>query len=110
MSRQFLEPDIACRDMAGVVGFELRNPSGRHSRPSGDRRLAREIGRMSPKVQEIAPQRFSHASLTLGNIAPVFVNRTSDPVVIEPVSTSNSLLPSSANALVKPCMPAFAAE
>src|SRR4051812_9026975 len=32
---------------------------------------------MSPKIQEIAPQRFRNASLTLGNIAPVFLNRTS---------------------------------
>jgi hypothetical protein len=43
----------------------------------GDQRLAREIGRMSPKIQKIAHQRFRNVSLTRGNVAPIFANRTS---------------------------------
>ena len=43
----------------------------------GDQRLVREIGRMSPKIQKIAPQRFRSVSLTRGNVAPIFANRTS---------------------------------
>ena len=32
---------------------------------------------MSPKIQKIAPQRFCAVSLTRGNAAPIFANRTS---------------------------------
>ena len=32
---------------------------------------------MSPKIQKIAPQRFRNVSLTRGNVAPIFANRTS---------------------------------
>ena len=49
-------------------------PSVHHTRilKIGDQRLAREIGRMSPKIQKIAPQRFRNVSLTRGNVAPIF--------------------------------------
>ena len=43
----------------------------------GDQRRVREIGRMSPKIQKITPQRFRIVSLTRGNVAPIFANRTS---------------------------------
>jgi hypothetical protein len=43
----------------------------------GDQRLAWEIGRMSPEIQKIAPQRFRIVSLTRGNVAPIFASRTS---------------------------------
>jgi hypothetical protein len=42
----------------------------------GDQRLARETGRMLPKIQEIAPQRLSNVSLTCGNDGPIFATRT----------------------------------
>jgi hypothetical protein len=32
---------------------------------------------MSPKIQKITPQRFRIVSLTRGNVAPIFANRTS---------------------------------
>ena len=31
---------------------------------------------MSPKIQKITPQRFRIVSLTRGNVAPIFANRT----------------------------------
>lgn len=60
---------------ADSVGFE---PSLLHHTrilKTGDQRLAREIGRMSPKIEKIAPQRFRNVSLTRGNVAAIFGNR-----------------------------------
>jgi hypothetical protein len=42
----------------------------------GDQRLAREIGRWRRKIQKIARQRLRDVSLTLGNVARIFANRT----------------------------------
>ena len=38
---------------------------------------ARAIGRISPKIQKIAPQRFRKGLLIRGNVAPIFSTRTS---------------------------------
>ena len=44
---------------------------------TGGQRLAREIGRLRPKIQKITPQRLRDVSLTLGNVAPILSNRIS---------------------------------
>ena len=59
------------------VGFEPSSVGSRTDIEIGDQRLVREIGRMSPKIQKITPQRFRIVSLTRGNVAPIFANRTS---------------------------------
>jgi hypothetical protein len=41
-----------------------------------DQRLASEIGRLPRKIQKITRQRLSDVSLTLGNVARIFANRT----------------------------------
>jgi hypothetical protein len=41
-----------------------------------DQRLASEIGRLRGKIQKIARQRLRDVSLTLGNVVPIFANRT----------------------------------
>jgi hypothetical protein len=42
----------------------------------GDQRLARQFGRTRQKIQIIAFERLRGASLTLGNVARIFANRT----------------------------------
>ena len=51
----------------------------------GDQRPARAIGRMSPKIQKIAPQIFRKASLTCGNVAPIFAAEGKLKVLIDNV-------------------------
>jgi hypothetical protein len=42
----------------------------------GDQRLTREIGLLRPKIQKITSQRLRDVSLTPGNVARIFANRT----------------------------------
>ena len=67
------------------VGFEPRLSHHTRILKIGDQRLARAIGRMSPKIQKIAPQRFRKASLTCGNVAPIFAAEGKLKVLIDKV-------------------------
>jgi hypothetical protein len=61
-----------------VVAVEANRVSGDKTRilKIGDQRLAREIGRWRRKIHKITRQRLRDVSLTLGNVARIFANRT----------------------------------
>src|SRR5947207_1016528 len=82
---RFIRYTCLCRQPLPVYREAAADCPSAQSRPArlaeslpevSDDMPARKVGLLRPKIQKITPQRLRNVSLTLGNVARIFANRT----------------------------------